>query len=196
MGLGVLLILWFRLACWKVLAASILPVVLALSFPSSSIPAVAAGALGLGVITSQDRGESFDWFTYSWGFLKQILPLFLCGVLVAGFLLGRIGHAGTIASGWMSSTVGGNSLWANFFASIAGAFLYFAKLNEVPILQGLMANGMGKGPFFAPLLAGPALSLRSMLVINKIMDLKKTFVYVALAVVMATFTDIIYGKLF
>jgi uncharacterized membrane protein YraQ (UPF0718 family) len=195
-GLGLILIFWFRLAWWKVLSAAVPPVVLALLFPDIPILSFAAGALGLSVITSTDKGESADWFTATWGFLKQILPLLLGGVLVAGILLGRVGHEGIIPSGWISSAVGGNSVLANFFASIAGAFMYFATLTEVPILQGLMANGMGKGPALALLLAGPALSLPSMLVLNKIMGFKKTFVYVSLVVVMATVTGILYGAIF
>ena len=195
-GMGLILVFWFHLAWWKVLAAAVPPVVLALLFPASPILAFAAGALGLAVITSTDKGESADWFTATWGFLKQILPLLLGGVLVAGILLGRVGHEGIIPSGWVSAAVGGNSVWANFFASIAGAFMYFATLTEVPILQGLMANGIGKGPALALLLAGPALSLPSMLVLRSIMGLKKTIVYVSLVVVMATITGILYGVIF
>ncbi len=148
------------------------------------------------MITATDKGESGDWFVATWGFLKQILPLLLGGVLVAGVLLGRVGHEGLIPSQWINSAVGGNSLFANLFASIAGAFMYFATLTEVPILQGLMANGMGKGPALALLLAGPALSLPSMLVIRSIMGTKKTAVFVSLVVVMATVTGLIYGWLF
>jgi uncharacterized protein len=195
-GLGLILILWFHLSWWKVFAAAVPPVILSILFPGSPILAFAAGALGLAVITSTDKGESADWFTATWGFLKQILPLLLGGVLVAGILLGRVGHEGIIPSNWVSTAVGGNSVLANFFASIAGAFMYFATLTEVPILQGLMANGMGKGPALALLLAGPALSLPSMLVLNKIMGFKKTFVYVSLVVVMATITGMLYGWLF
>jgi uncharacterized protein len=195
-GLGLILIFWFRVTWWKVLAVAVLPVVLAILFPGSPILAFAAGALGLSVITGTDKGESGDWFTATWGFLKQILPLLLGGVLVAGILLGRVGHGGIIPSNWVSTAVGGNSVLANFFASIAGAFMYFATLTEVPILQGLMANGMGKGPALALLLAGPALSLPSMLVLRSIMGLKKTAVYVSLVVVMATITGMLYGWLF
>jgi uncharacterized membrane protein YraQ (UPF0718 family) len=180
-GLGLILIFWLNLSWWKVFAAAVPPVILSILFPGSPILAFAAGALGLAVITSTDKGESADWFTATWGFLKQILPLLLGGVLVAGILLGRVGHEGIIPSNWVSTAVGGNSVLANFFASIAGAFMYFATLTEVPILQGLMANGMGKGPALALLLAGPALSLPSMLVLNKIMG---------------TVTGMLYGWLF
>ncbi len=195
-GLGLILVFWFKMAWWKMTAAATPIVVLALLFPDNPILAFAAGAVGLGVITATDKGESGDWFAATWGFLKQILPLLLGGVLIAGILLGRVGHEGIIPSQWISSAVGGNSLFANFFASIAGAFMYFATLTEVPILQGLMANGMGKGPALALLLAGPALSLPSMLVLHSIMGAKKTVVFVSLVVVMATMTGLIYGWLF
>ncbi|MBN2201402.1 permease [bacterium] len=195
-GLGLILILWFHLAWWKVTAAAAPVAVLALVLPDNPVLAFGAGAIGLGAITAMDKGESGDWFTASWGFLKQILPLLLGGVLAAGILLGRVGQEGVIPSRWISSAVGGNSLLANFFASISGAFMYFATLTEVPILQGLMANGMGKGPALALLLAGPALSLPSMLVIRSIMGTKKTVVFIALVVVMATITGLIYGSIF
>jgi uncharacterized membrane protein YraQ (UPF0718 family) len=134
------------------------------------------------------------WFDASWGFAKQILPLLLFGVLIAGALLGRVGYEGLIPSDWVAQAVGGNSFWANFFASFAGAFMYFATLTEVPILQGLIGAGMGKGPALALLLAGPALSLPNMLVINSIMGVKKTVVFVSLVIVMATFSGLLYGS--
>ncbi len=139
------------------------------------------------------KDELKDWTIATWGFALQILPLLLGGVLVSGFLLGRVGHEGIIPSRYVVSLVGGNSLWANFFSSIAAAFMYFATLTEVPILQGLMGAGMGKGPALALLLAGPALSLPSMLVIRSIMGTKKTVVYVSLVVVLSTLAGMIFG---
>lgn len=141
------------------------------------------------------KDELKEWTGSTWGFAQQILPLLLGGVLVAGFLLGRPGHEGIIPSEWVSRLVGGNSLGANFFAAISGAFMYFATLTEVPILQGLLGSGMGKGPALALLLAGPSLSLPSMLVINKVMGPKKTIVYVALVVAMATIAGYFFGAL-
>ncbi len=142
------------------------------------------------------REELAMWKDSTWIFAKQIFPLLLGGVLVAGFLLGRPGQQALIPNEWVARLVGGNSLGANFFASLAGAFMYFATLTEVPILQGLLGSGMGKGPALALLLAGPALSLPSMLVIRSIMGTKKTLVYVSLVVVMATVTGMLYGWLF
>jgi uncharacterized membrane protein YraQ (UPF0718 family) len=155
--------------------------------------AVALAAMILGWFCRAELGE---WCGSTWGFAKQILPLLFVGVLVSGFLLGRPGHEGLIPSEWVSGAVGGNSLRANLFASVAGALMYFATLTEVPILQGLIGSGMGKGPALALLLAGPALSLPSMLVIRSILGTKKTLVYVALVVALATASGLIYGALF
>jgi uncharacterized membrane protein YraQ (UPF0718 family) len=144
------------------------------------------------------REELWEWVEATWGFAQQILPLLLIGVLASGFLLGRPGpgHEGVIPNAWVNAAVGGNSLWANLFASVAGAFMYFATLTEVPIVQGLMGAGMGKGPALALLLAGPALSLPSMLVIRSILGTQKTVVYVSLVIVMATISGMVFGALF
>lgn len=202
LAFGVILIGWFKMAWWKVLVATMPAAAIALIAPKSipheflPVTAFAAGAIGLSVITSTDKEEIGDWFSSTWTFAKQILPLLLFGVLVAGFMLGRVGHEGVIPSEWVSAAVGGNSFRANVFASVAGAFMYFATLTEVPILQGLIGSGMGKGPALALLLAGPALSLPSMLVLNGIMGLKKTVTFIVLVVVMATISGMIYGNLF
>ncbi len=140
------------------------------------------------------RDEIGQWLGSSWGFAVQILPLLLGGVLIAGFLLGRPGSEGIIPTRWVNAAVGGNSIWANLFAAVAGAFMYFATLTEVPILQGLMGAGMGKGPALALLLAGPALSLPNMLVIRSVMGTSKTVVFVLLVVSMATLSGIVFGS--
>ncbi len=139
------------------------------------------------------KDERKDWLESSWGFAKQILPLLLGGVMVAGFLLGRVGHEGIVPSRWIADSVGGNSLLSTFVASFVGAFMYFATLTEVPILQGLMGNGMGPGPALALLLAGPALSLPSMLVIHGVMGTRKTVAFVSLVILMATIVGYAYG---
>jgi uncharacterized protein len=155
----------------------------------------------LGYITLKDKNdqENREWTIASWGFTKQIMPLLAVGVVTAGFLLGSTHDgqsiAGIIPNEWIASLVGGNSLFSNFFASIVGAFMYFATLTEVPILQGLMASGMGKGPALALLLAGPSLSLPNMLVIRGIIGSRKTAVYVMLVILMATISGIIYGSI-
>jgi uncharacterized membrane protein YraQ (UPF0718 family) len=142
------------------------------------------------------KNELGEWTQATWSFARQILPLLLIGVLIAGALLGRPGHEGLIPSEWISRSVGGNSIQANLFAAVAGAFMYFATLTEVPILQGLIGAGMGKGPALALLLAGPALSLPNMLVIRSIMGTQKTVVYVSLVIVMAAISGIIFGTFF
>ena len=143
------------------------------------------------------KEERQEWVLSTWIFAKQILPLLFAGVLVAGFLLGRPNtDLGIIPSNVVAKLVGGNTIWANFFAAISGAFMYFATLTELPILQGLIGSGMGKGPALALLLAGPAVSLPSMLVIRSVIGNKKTLTYILLVVVLSTFVGWIYGFLF
>jgi len=137
--------------------------------------------------------ERVAWVQSTWGYMVQILPLLAAGVLAAGFLLGRPGHEGLIPNQWVESLLGGNSLGANLFASVAGALMYFATLTEVPILQGLLGAGMGQGPALALLLAGPALSLPNMLVIGSVMGWRKTLVFSAIIVMLSTVAGLLYG---
>lgn len=159
------------------------------------ITGVLALSLALMLVFWFQKPELKEWCVSTWTFARQILPLLFAGVVVAGFLLGRPGHEAIIPSRWVVRLVGGNSLGANLFASVAGAFMYFATLTEVPILQGLLGAGMGQGPALALLLAGPALSLPNMLVIRSVMGSQKTMVYIALVVMMATVTGLIFGQL-
>lgn len=193
LGFGILLTAWFQMPWWKTVLAAVPAIALAILFPHQPVLSFAAASIGLSVITSTSDGEMGEWFGVTWGFAKQILPLLLGGVLVAGALLGRPGNEGLIPNVWVTWAVGGNSLTSNFLAAIIGAFMYFATLTEVPILQGLIGSGMGKGPALALLLAGPALSLPSMLVIYSVMGFKKTFVYCSLVVVMSTIAGILFG---
>jgi uncharacterized membrane protein YraQ (UPF0718 family) len=190
---GLMLIFWLKMRAWKVACVALPVALLAVLLPERPLIAFTTGFIGLSIITSTDQGENKEWFSSSWTFAKQILPLLLFGVLIAGILLGRVGHEGLIPSEWIARAVGGNSFFANFFASFAGAFMYFATLTEVPILQGLIANGMGNGPALALLLAGPALSLPNMLVINSVLGIKKTAVFVCLVIVMATISGMLFG---
>jgi len=139
------------------------------------------------------KDERTEWVQSTWGFMKQIFPLLGAGVLAAGFLLGRPGHPALIPERYIQDLVGGNSLWANLFASVSGAFMYFATLTEVPILQGLLGAGMGMGPALSLLLAGPALSLPNMLVIGGIMGVKKTAVFCLIIVALSTLAGMTYG---
>lgn len=194
-GLYLMLVLWFRLTLWKMVTAALPVAVLAVLYPKQHLLIFGLGVFLLSLFLSLDKGEPGEWFSSSWDFAKQIFPLLIGGVLVAGILLGRPGHEGLIPSEWIAWAVGGNSLAANFFASIAGAFMYFATLTEVPILQGLIGSGMGQGPALALLLAGPALSLPSMLVLNSIMGFKKTVVFITLVVIFSTLAGFIYGMI-
>ena len=160
------------------------------------ITGILAIALAFMLVIWFKKDELGRWVGASWDFTKQILPLLFFGVLIAGFLLGRPETEGIIPSAWVSGALGGNSIWANLFASVAGAFMYFATLTEVPILQGLIGAGMGKGPALALLLAGPALSLPNMLVIRSVMGTQKTIVFVLLVIIMATISGIIFGTFF
>lgn len=157
------------------------------------------GIIALSLMTLRDKkdSENREWTLSAWTFARQIMPLLAVGVVTAGFLLGSthddVAIPGVIPNEWVQWAVGGNSLLSNFFASIVGAFMYFATLTEVPIIQGLLASGMGKGPALALLLAGPSLSLPNMLVIRGVMGTQKTVVYVVLVVVMATLSGMLFG---
>jgi len=151
--------------------------------------------LAYAVIRWFNADERIAWVVATRDFALQILPLLFGGVLVAGFLLGRPGHEALIPNAWIAGLVGGNSLFANAFAAIAGALMYFATLTEIPIVQGLLGAGMGQGPALALLLAGPSLSLPSMLVIAGEIGWKKTLTYVGLVVVMSTLAGMLFGTL-
>jgi uncharacterized membrane protein YraQ (UPF0718 family) len=218
-AIGLMLIFWFGLKWWKVLAAAAPPAVLAMLLPMDGLMAavpLAAAVAGLAIIAGADKGPAGEWLEATWGFAKQILPLLLAGVMVAGFLLGRVGHEGLIPSKYIQALVGESPnrmleltgagggtfetmaravwpLWTNLFASIFGALMYFATLTEVPILQGLLDAGMGKGPALALLLSGPSLSLPSMLVIRGVLGTRKTIVYAVLVVVLSMAAGLIFG---
>jgi uncharacterized membrane protein YraQ (UPF0718 family) len=215
------LTLWRFLAVkWLHLLAAIFSVgVIAALFPNHPVVPFTFGAVALTALTFFNTTELTEWREQTWGFAKQIMPLLFFGVLAAGFFLGSPGSddAGIIPNRWIQALVGDDPaifwgvvggaspvpgrlalvwpLWTNFFASITGALMYFATLTEVPILRGLMDSGMGSGPALALLLAGPAISLPNMLVIHSILGLKKTLTFIALVVVMATISGLIFGSI-
>lgn len=186
---------------WMYILGAVLVVTLSAFISSSPLVPMVVGVAALSLITLIDKNdeENKQWTLSTWDFAKQILPLLAIGVIIAGFLLGSTHDntklAGIIPNEWVSALVGGNSVFSNLFASIVGAFMYFATLTEVPIIQGLLASGMGKGPALALLLAGPSLSLPNMLVIRGVIGTQKTAVYVILVVIMATITGLIFGSL-
>jgi hypothetical protein len=218
LGLG----LWrfFKIRLAYIGLAAIPAVAIGFAIPQYPVAAFAAGAAGLAVLTFFGGSETNEWRGQTWGFAKLILPLLLVGVLAAGFFLGSPTgtDAGFIPNKWVQALVGDSPqallqilgkpdgfhiqwletiwpLWTNLFASITGALMYFATLTEVPILRGLLDSGMGQGPALALLLAGPALSLPSMLVINSILGPKKTLTFISLVVIMATITGMIFGAI-
>ncbi len=195
LGMAVALVGWFGAAWFKVLIA-VGAVSLAVSAsPQNILVPFAVGTVGLVWIAITTGGELGEWWTATWDFTKMIAPLLLGGVFVSGFLLGQPGHEGLIPSEWVASAVGGNGILAVAFSSVVGALMYFATLTEIPILQGLLGSGMGKGPALALLLAGPALSLPNLLALGKIFGAKRTTVYAALVVLMATLSGFIYGSI-
>ncbi len=192
-GFGMILASWFAVRARHIVIAAIAVAGVALLWRGNPLAPFAVGVAGFSIILSRSGEAGREWLSSTWGFAKQIMPLLLIGVLIAGALLGRPGQEGLIPSRWIAGLVGGNSLMANLFASVAGAFMYFATLTEVPILQGLLGAGMGKGPALALLLAGPALSLPNMLVIRSVIGTRKTLVFVVLICIMATVSGKIFG---
>ncbi|MDT8437013.1 MAG: permease [Gemmatimonadota bacterium] len=195
LALGLVLVARFGLAPRHLAAVAGITAAVALAAGGRpELPFVAAVA-GLSWFASRDEGELGEWFLSSWSFARLIMPLLLAGILVAGFLLGRPGHEGLVPSEWVAAALGGEGALPTALASVAGTLMYFATLTEVPILQGLLGAGMGDGPALALLLAGPALSLPSILVIRSVLGWKKTLVFVAVVAAAATAAGLLYGWL-
>ncbi len=193
--LATLLVRRWKWSVKPLLAIGALVAVSALFAPQWPELAMVIGIAGLMLQASRENAAGQEWVGQSWDFTKQIMPLLLGGVLIAGMLLGRPGHEGLIPSEWVVWAVGDNSFTSTLLASVLGAFMYFSTLTEVPIVEGLLGAGMGKGPALAILLAGPALSLPNMLVIRTVLGTQKTIVYCSLVVVMATLSGYLYGQL-
>jgi len=186
---------------WQYVIIAALATAASAFISTSPMVPVLVGIAGITIITLLDKKDpdNKEWTLSTWDFTKQIMPLLAIGVLIAGFLLGSThddtAMAGIIPNKWVADLVGGNSVFSNFFASVVGAFMYFATLTEVPILQGLISAGMGKGPALALLLSGPSLSLPNLLVIRGVLGTQKTMVYLLLVVIMATISGLIYGMI-
>jgi uncharacterized membrane protein YraQ (UPF0718 family) len=191
---------WLLVSRWQwsvkpLLVIAALIAALAIFKPEWPELAMLVGIGGLMLQASRENAAGQEWVGQSWDFTKQIMPLLLGGVLIAGLLLGRPGHEGLIPGSWVVWAVGDNSFTSTLLAAVLGAFMYFSTLTEVPVVEGLLGAGMGKGPALAILLAGPALSLPNMLVIRTVLGTQKTLVYCSLVVVMATLSGYFYGQL-
>jgi uncharacterized protein len=190
-----------KLKSWQVLLGAVATALSAIFIgnPLISVVVAIAAVSSIALMDKSEDGENKEWIISSWGFTKQIMPLLAIGVVIAGFLLGsthdNTSIPGIVPNSWVAWAVGGNSLLSNFLASIVGAFMYFATLTEVPIIQGLLASGMGKGPALALLLAGPSLSLPNMLVIRGVMGTQKTAVYIVIVVVLSTIAGLAFGSM-
>lgn len=193
--LGLLLNREYGIGARGLLAGGALVAGLALFSPLSApiVFLVGVGAVVVPLLGRED--ETADWLDESWGYAVMILPLLLAGVFVSGLLLGGPGGEGLVPAAWVARAVGGNSLLANLFASVSGALMYFATLTEIPILQGLLSSGMGQGPALALLLAGPAVSLPSLLVLHRILGTGRTAVFAGLVVVLSTAAGVVYGMI-
>lgn len=193
LAVAVLLVRVVRVPAWKMVVALVPVAALAIIFRGDPLPPFAGAIVAFSVAAATSRGDASEWTSETWRFARDILPLLLIGIMVVGFALGRPGHEGIIPRAWVEGLVGGNSLPANLVASVAGGLMYFCTMTEVPIVQGLLGAGMGKGPALAFLLAGPAVSLPNILILRRIVGTKKTLVYLSLVVVMATLTGSIFG---
>ena len=191
--MGWMSIAWMNVSRHWILATGAIAIAMAAFRVFEPVVIFGAVTVGFAIALGRSHGEGQRWLSASWEFAKQITPLLLGGVLIAGALLGRQGHEGLIPSAWVVQAVGGNSLAANFFTAVIGAFMYFATLTEIPILQGLIGSGMGKGPALTLLLAGSALSLPSMLVIRSLIGTQKTIAYVSLVIIFSTLVGYVFG---
>ena len=193
--LGAVLVRWFGVRVWAVIGASAVVTALALLFPGNPLIPFLAGMAGLVVVAATGTRETRDWLDGSWDLARDIIPLLFAGILVVGAMLGRPGHEGLIPSAWVAGLVGDNSILSNLVAAVASGLMYFCTMTEIPIVQGLMGAGMAKGPALAFLLAGPAVSLPNILILRGVIGTKKTAVYLALVLVMATVTGALFGLL-
>ncbi len=194
LGLAVMLVRLFNFTKWKLTLLALGIMALAIVFPEVPEIPFGLGIVCFSVICLTEGPDGTRWFEESWNFARQILPLLLAGVLIAGFFFGMPGEeGGIIPAEWVQNLLGGNSWTANFFSALSGALMYFATLTEVPILEGLIEAGMGKGPALSLLLAGPAVSLPNLLVIYSVIGTRKTAVYFCLVVLSSSMAGYFYG---
>lgn len=181
---------------WVMLATAGVTAVVAWAMPATPEAAflVATAGLALGLLTGDDRAVA--WWDDTYELARQLIPALLVGVLLAGFLLGRPGHEALVPPEWVTHVVGGSSLGASLLAAAAGALMYLATLTEVPVLEGLLGSGMGHGPALAMLLAGPAISLPSLLALRSVLGTRKTLAYFLLVVGLSAMAGYLFGRLY
>jgi uncharacterized membrane protein YraQ (UPF0718 family) len=190
--LGIVLIFWFNVSKMKIIF-TVFSVIISYLVTSEKEISFLIGVIGFSYALSSTKGEMSEWFQNTYLLAKQVFPLLFIGVFIAGLFFGRPGHEAIIPSAFVYALVGGNSIFANFFASLIGVLMYFATLTEVPIIQGLLGAGMGYGPALALLLTGPAVSLPTLLVLKSIWGPKKTLVYGALALTLGSICGYLFG---
>jgi hypothetical protein len=128
-----------------------------------------------------------EWLWEMWRFVKQIIPLLIVGVFLAGMA------RAIIPATWIQAIAGRNTWWANLVGVLFGVFMYFPTLVEVPIAQTFLSLGMHRGPLLAYLLADPELSLQSILITNSVIGKSKTAVYVVLVTIFSTLSGLLFG---
>jgi uncharacterized membrane protein YraQ (UPF0718 family) len=192
---GFFLVRWLDAKVLAVVGVAVVVTATSVALPGNHLVPFLVGMAGLVYVAATGNREMHDWLDSSWDLARDILPLLFVGILVVGALLGRPGHEGLIPSGWVAGLVGSNTIESNLVAAIASGLMYFCTMTEIPIVQGLMGAGMAKGPALAFLLAGPAVSLPNVLILRSIIGTRKTVVYLALVLIMATLTGAVFGAL-
>ncbi len=142
-----------------------------------------------GIVFLKFRKEhNLEWIRETWNLTKKIMPYLFAGVFIAGMIEVMVPEE------FVTRIIGTNTLLSNAVASTFGAFMYFATLTEVPIVQKLMILGMGRGPALTLLLTGNALSLPSMIVLFNVMGKKQAPVYIALIMVLSAAAGFLFGE--
>jgi uncharacterized membrane protein YraQ (UPF0718 family) len=193
--LAIMLDQWFNGSRFKIITVGIIVAIPSILLPAQPAIPFSLSLIGLVWVIAGTKHETGEWWRQTWSFTKQVMPLLLAGVFIAGLLLGRPDHEAWIPSDWVNSVLGGDGILPVFYASLAGSLMYFATLTEIPIVEGLQGAGMSQGAALALLLAGPALSLPNMLVIRSIIGSKKTFTYIGLVVLFSTLAGWLIGPL-
>lgn len=145
--------------------------------------------IGVAVVAARylEEDDVAEWLWETWRFVKQIFPLLVVGIFVAGMV------KAIMPQNWIQTLAGRNTVTANLMGVLFGVFMYFPTLVEVPIANMFLDLGMHRGPLLAYLLADPELSVQSILITNSILGRKKTFAYVSLVTVFSTLAGLIFG---